>query len=255
MRRLLIFLLVALQCAAEPPTRTVAEDAALLEKGRPSAQRRALARLAVHPDPEAGHVLLAQLRRLQSGELPLALWLDLLEAAAQRDTPELKAALAERERSLQKATDPLDRFRECLAGGDAETGRRIFTENAKAGCTRCHAVEGQGGALGPDLTWLRHSVDRIRILESLIAPNATLAPGYQPAWLKLKNGEEITGVITFAGADDLTITPLGDGKPRKLKITDIAERTALPSPMPPHFGAVLTRREIRDLIEFLAEGD
>ena len=36
---------------------------------------------------------------------------------------------------------------------------------------------------------------------------------------------------------------------------DIQERIPAVSPMPPAFGVVLSKREIRDLIEFLAEGD
>ena len=199
--------------------------------------------------------MLAQFERYRSGDLPPSLWIDLFEAAAKRDTPALTTMLAERERELEKSTDPLVRFRESLEGGDAEAGREIFTKKPEAGCIRCHAVDGKGGAIGPDLTWLRHSVDRIRILESLIVPNATLAPGFQSVLLKLKSGKEISGVITFESSDDLIITSVTDGRKRKLKAIDIAGRTPLPSPMPPHFGAVLSKHEIRDLIEFLAVGD
>lgn len=241
--------------AAEQPARTVAEDAAVLEKGRLSARQKALARLGVQADPSADKVLLAQFDRYRAGDLPGALWLDLLEAAAKRDNVDLKSRLAERAQELDKATDPLARFRECLEGGDADEGRVVFTKKPEAGCIRCHSVDGKGGAIGPDLTWLRHSTDRILLLESLIMPNSSLALGFQPALLKLKDGEEISGVITFETGDDLTLTSVVDGKKRKLKTADIAERTPLPSPMPPHFGAVLTKREIRDLIEFLAAGD
>ena len=82
-----------------------------------------------------------------------------------------------------------------------------------------------------------------------------MAVGYQCASLKLASGEEISGVISAENATDLTLTSVSDGKKRVLRISDIAERTPLPSLMPPHFGAILTKREIRDVIEFLAEGD
>ena len=82
-----------------------------------------------------------------------------------------------------------------------------------------------------------------------------MAIGYQCALLKLAGGEEISGVITSENADELTVTSVVDGKKRKVKTIEIAERTPLPSLMPPHFGAVLSRREIRDIIEFLAAGD
>jgi putative heme-binding domain-containing protein len=239
----------------EPPARSVADEVAVLEKGRESARRKALVRLATHADPRAAGVLLAQLDRLESGELPAALWLDVLDAAAKRDEPELKARLAARERELQKSRDPLARFRECLEGGDATDGRAVFTKKPEAGCTRCHSIDGQGGRIGPDLTWLRNSADPIRILESLIVPNSTIAAGFENVLLKLKSGEEVSGIVSAEGSEELTITAVADGRKRQVKTAEIVERTPLPSPMPPHFGAVLTKREIRDVVEFLAKGD
>ena len=238
-----------------PLPRTVADEIAVLEKGRPRAKQNALARLAAQNDPEADKVLLAQFARYRAGELPLALWLDLFEAVAKRENAALKALLAERERELEKAKDPVARFRECLEGGDGDAGGAIFHQKPEAGCVRCHAVDGKGGQIGPELTWLRNSTDRIHLLESLIQPAATMAVGYQCALLKLTGGEEISGVISGENADELTITSVVDGKKRQLRTADIAERTPLPSPMPPHFGAVLSKREIRDVIEFLAKGD
>ena len=238
-----------------PPPRTVADEIAVLESGRIRAKQHALTRLAAHHDPGAGKVLLAQLELFQAGRLPLALWLDLFESAAKRDEAAIKAVLAERARELEKTSDPLVPFRECLEGGDGEVGRAIFTTKPEAGCVRCHSVDGKGGQIGPELTWHRHTTERAHLLESLIVPNATLAVGFQCALLKLKDGEEISGVISGESADELTITSAVDGKKRKIKTAEIAQRTPLPSLMPPHFGAVLTKREIRDVIEFLSAGD
>jgi putative heme-binding domain-containing protein len=241
--------------AEHEPSRPVAEDAALLEKGRIRAQQKALVRLGRQTDLAADKVLLAQLERYREGHLPAELWLELFEAIAKRDNPELKACFAEIRTKVEKSPDPLRSFHPCLKGGDGESGREIFTQKPQAGCVRCHSVEGQGGQIGPELTWLRHSVERLHILESIIVPNATIAEGFGSALLKLKDGEEISGVLTSENTTDVVVTSIVDGKKRKVLVADIVERTPLPSPMPPHFGMVLSKREIRDLVEFLAEGD
>ena len=108
------------------PPRPIAEEVAVLEKGRLSAQRRALARLATHPDPEVEKVLLARFDRYRAGELPPAIWREFFEAAAKRNSPTLQARLAEREQTLAKSKDALSRYRECLMGGDADAGRVVF---------------------------------------------------------------------------------------------------------------------------------
>ena len=98
-------------------------------------------------------------------------------------------------------------------------------------------------------------MDRVLILESIVVPNAVIAPGFGSAALKLKNGEEISSVVNHEGEDEITITSVVDGKQRAVKVADIVERVPLLSPMPPHFGTVLSKREIRDLVEFIAVGD
>jgi len=241
--------------AAQQPVWTVAEDAALLEKGRISSRKKALVRLGASADPAADAVLLAQFNHYQASELPPAIWLELFEAAAKRNNPELKALLAKREETLAKSVDPLLRFQECLEGGDGEKGREIFTKKAEAGCIRCHSIDGKGGAIGPELTWLRNSVQRTHVLESIVLPNSQTATGFPSAMLKMKNGEEISGVVSSDGESETVITSVADGKKRTVNTLDVASRTPLPSPMPPHFGAVLDKRTLRDLVEFLAVGD
>jgi len=230
----------------------VAEDAAVLERGRIRAQQKALASLGAQPGAEADQVLLAQFDRYRAGKLPLALWLDLFEAAAKRTDARLKGRLAEREREAGNSHDSLRSYRECLEGGDAEAGREIFTKKPQAGCIRCHTVNNAGGHIGPDLTTLHQTTERIFILESIIEPNAVIAPGFENVLLTLQDGKTVTGILSFEGEEEVTITSTVDGRKRKIPTAKIKERTPLPSAMPPGFGLALGKRAIRDLVQFLA---
>ena len=87
------------------------------------------------------------------------------------------------------------------------------------------------------------------MLESLVHPQAQLAEGYGLLVATLKDGSTVTGSITKA--TDLTYSLQSpDGKPSILKRASIASEI-LTSPMPPA-GAILSKREIRDLIAYLS---
>jgi putative membrane-bound dehydrogenase-like protein len=245
----------ARQLAAKiSPLDAVKLNAPLLEKGTTRDKQEALATIAAQPVLEADQIILAQLDRLAANQLPPALWLDLLEAAAQRDNPEIKRRLAEREAALARSNDPIARWRDCLEGGNAKLGREIFTEKAEAACMRCHKYKGEGGDVGPDLAKIAQVTDRIYLLESIIDPNAKIAPGYDNVLLTLHNGEMVAGILNLDGAEEVTLTGIADGKKQKIKTADIKERTHVPSAMPPGLADVLGKRGLRDVIEFLASG-
>src|SRR5260370_41755273 len=52
-------------------------------------------------------------------------------------------------------------------GGKAERGKTIY-QSAKAQCTPCHKVHGQGGEVGPDLSRIGGTVERTRLVLSTL---------------------------------------------------------------------------------------
>jgi hypothetical protein len=55
--------------------------------------------------------------------------------------------------------------------------------------------EGKGGSMGPDIKGLGTRKDRNYILESIVAPNKQIAPGFEAATIKLKNNNVLNGVV------------------------------------------------------------
>jgi putative heme-binding domain-containing protein len=63
-----------------------------------------------------------------------------------------------------------------------------------AGCVGCHKIGSEGGAIGPDLTHVGARSNAAGIRESILAPDAKIARGYQNfAGIMPKNfGEQFT---------------------------------------------------------------
>jgi mono/diheme cytochrome c family protein len=62
--------------------------------------------------------------------------------------------------------------------GDAEAGKAVFTSSA--GCSGCHTLSAVNakGTVGPDLDTALKGKDPAFIHESIVDPNAEVAPGY-----------------------------------------------------------------------------
>lgn len=231
------------------PANALAQILTMLDKGTVPEKQIAFAALGNLPGLAADSMFIPWLDRLQTGRLDPALRLDLLEAAAKRKDSGIKAALEKYETSRPK-DDDLAAHRETLAGGDATQGRKIFFERADAACLRCHKINGEGGEVGPDLSHVGKN-PREYILESIVLPNKKIAQGFESALVKLKSGQTYAGVVKSESDTVLEINSPEDGL-LKLEKANIASRNAGLSSMPAELATTLTKRELRDLIEFLA---
>ena len=244
--------------AALPITARLSPEAAapvlanLIAHGTPSEQKTAFRALGTLQHPSAATVLSAQLRALADGKVAAAVQLDLLNAAALRNEPEVKKLLVERESALAKNPDPLAPFHVVLRGGDKSRGEKIFNNQPVLACVRCHKVGTEsGGEAGPNLAEVGARNDRGALLESILKPNAKISTGYDTIVLTLQSGGAAAGIVASETVDTITLRNT-DNQLVVVKKSNIAKRDSAPSGMPEIYGAILTKSEIRDVVEYLA---
>ena len=88
------------------------------------------------------------------------------------------------------------------------------------------------------------------MLESLVLPNAKIAPGFGQLTVSIDDGEVVTGTLQADDSTGVTLL-LPTGKMRTFAVETIEKRTVPQSAMPT-VDRTLTPREMRDLIEFLS---
>jgi quinoprotein glucose dehydrogenase len=205
------------------------------------------------------------LDRLKAGRVPAALALDILDAAESRaKTPKLKlhAPLKKKVDEYRAAQakaagapngDKLAAYSDELEGGDAERGRSVFLTNSAVYCQRCHKLDGQGGDVGPALNGIAADKEKGRryLLESVVLPNAKIAKGYDTVILLLADETTVSGVVKSEDKKQIKLVT-AENKEVVVPVGDVLRRRTGPSAMPDDLYKKLTRRELRDLVEFLS---
>ncbi|MCC6671171.1 MAG: HEAT repeat domain-containing protein [Planctomycetes bacterium] len=222
-----------------------------LESSDLGEQQGAYATLGAIPGPEAERILDLHLDRLAAGTLPPEVHLDLLEAVATRAAPALLAKVERWRKSVATGDAALDPLRETLQGGSVQRGAKVFYEHEAAMCLRCHAIRGYGGTAGPDLDKVAERLTREEFLHALVHPSARIAEGYGTTTITGTDGSVASGVLKREDAESLELE-LADGTVQRIPRAKVRGRSDAVSAMPP-MGLVLGKRDLRDLIEFLAD--
>lgn len=243
----------ALGCLAkvDPSKAASGLDSAL--KSESPARRQAAWGIAADLPGEASSALIANaLKAAAEGKGDPASLLELLEAAKKRVEPAVVTAIGEYNASLDSA-DPVSPWLPALEGGDADKGAELFKNHGAAQCMRCHRVtesDEAGVMAGPNLAGIGAKHDRKYMLESMMNPGASVAPGFGIVSLTLKNGNSLGGILQGENAGHFDIA-VGDDIWR-VNRKDVMTSTPPVSAMPP-MSAMLNLRETRDLVAYLAD--
>jgi quinoprotein glucose dehydrogenase len=232
------------------PGDAIAQIKSTLENGTLGEKQNALATLgSVSNSPAADDLLLQWMDRLLAKQVPAELQVDLIEAAAKRPSPPFQERIRKFENS-RPADDDLRSYRECLTGGDAADGKKIFLEKAEVYCVRCHKAGGDGGEVGPDLAGIASRQNREYILESIVYPNKHIAQGFESVIVTLNSGTTYAGTLKTETPAEIEINSPEDGLV-KIRKAEIKTRERGLSGMPEEFRQILSKRDLRDLVEFL----
>lgn len=213
---------------------------------------KALAKLSA---PGVDTLFVVQLKALEQAKGVSPAALELLESAALRPEPAVKAALAATQLAIAGGSDPLGKWLPALEGGDARNGFALFQALPAGQCLRCHRASDEahaaGGEAGPNLAGIAKRGDRRYLLESVMNSGAVISPGYGTVNLELTNGGAVVGSLIKddQGHVDVDVA----GVRWRVARPDIKAMSTPVSGMPAM--DALTLSELRDIVAWLATLD
>ena len=137
---------------------------------------------------------------------------------------------------------------------DFERGKSLF---AAVRCASCHMIQGEGGAIGPDLTQLGTRFSVHDMLESIIEPSAVISDQYESKVLVLKDGSSVLGRLISEEGDTYSVSqnPYAPQVLKEVPKNEVTEiKVAKVSTMPPGTINVLNEEELKDLMAYLMSG-
>ncbi len=139
-----------------------------------------------------------------------------------------------------------------LEGGRRfENGRKLF---GVTGCYACHRFNGQGGAIGPDLTSAAGKFSPPDLLESILDPSKEISDQYGATVYTMKDGSVVIGRVVNLREDDLQInTNMFDPNAiTSIKRDQIVSAEESPvSMMPPGLLNTLDKDDVLDLLAYI----
>jgi putative heme-binding domain-containing protein len=135
--------------------------------------------------------------------------------------------------------------------GDVARGAKIFADEQRLACAKCHSIDGSASKAGPDLFAIGDKFGRRDLVEAVLVPSATISPGYQTVVIETKDGDEVQGVLKRATDSALELMN-ADGKIISIPTAQIkARKGSSVSLMPEGLQTALSPQEFTDLIEYL----
>ncbi len=132
--------------------------------------------------------------------------------------------------------------------GDAERGMALFW--GKGACGSCHAVQGKGNLLGPELSAIGRQRSAGFLRESVVKPDADIVPGYQAAKVVTADGRTLRG-IERSFSEFAVVLQEFSGKVHSFDRGALKSAERESGSLMPSYEKALTAGELDDLLRYL----
>ncbi|QMU31270.1 PVC-type heme-binding CxxCH protein [Adhaeribacter radiodurans] len=131
--------------------------------------------------------------------------------------------------------------------GDPVNGKAVFSQS----CVACHKVNGEGTPFGPELSEIGNKLPKVALYKSILHPDAGISFGYEGYQLKLKDGNQVTGIIASQTEDKLDLRQPG-GSVTSYALADVVSKKQMEtSLMPSNLQQTMSEQELVNLVEYL----
>lgn len=137
---------------------------------------------------------------------------------------------------------------------DFANGRQMFGAGT---CYVCHRFNGEGGAVGPDLSSAGGKFSPYDLLETIVDPGAEISDQYGSSIFTLNDGTQVTGRIMNMSGDYYQVNTNMMNPSANTKVDANLITSIEPSPvsmMPPGLINTMSRDDILDLLAYLIAG-
>ena len=135
--------------------------------------------------------------------------------------------------------------------GDAKSGEAIFAVE-KLTCVKCHAVKGQGGTIGPDLSSIGAAAPVDYLIESLLDPSKKIKEGYRMSVIVTDDGDLYSGMVVREDTNVVIVRNAAGHESRVAKSGIESRETSPVSMMPSGLTNALSVNQFADLVAYLA---
>jgi putative heme-binding domain-containing protein len=158
---------------------------------------------------------------------------------------------------LDAEVKPLDKaaldqlITDVAARGNPERGEQIF-RRGDLNCSKCHALSGAGGGIGPELSPIGSSSPVDYIVNSIMLPDQAIKEQYLTKIVLTNDGRVYHGIVVDKDENRLILRE-GTGDERTIPASEIEADKDGGSLMPKGLVNFMTRAEFVDLVRFLSE--